>query len=197
MLASHLYHVPAAALSLQGLGSIAEVALAGIAVLALGGAAVQIHVTRSIARRSLAYAYADRFNDPSMIDRIIDFQEYWDQHDYAAWDKEARGTKQRLVIVPNLIEEFAAAYNRGLLDRKIAAMYLGSTVDILWESGMALVRGSQESVNPYAFVEWEEMLLDSNSRRGRARAKLDRRRKWRKRRQRVRERAYGPQPPSD
>lgn len=154
-------------INLAGWGDIAQVFIALAAVAALLGAVAQIRVTHALARRALSYQYADRFNEPKMAERIAEYQKYWMEHEYSEWWTAAHrhdAYAQGLLIVPNLVEEFAAAYNRELLDRDIAAMFLGTTVAVLWKQSGKLVEGARRDRDNWVYAEWEAMLPDSKSR---------------------------------
>jgi hypothetical protein len=173
------------ALTLHAWSDVAQLVIAGAAILALVGATVQILLTRSLARRSLSYSYADRFNEPSMAIRIAKYQRYWDTHTYDQWYASAAVhdvTAQAILIVPNLIEEVATAYNRKLLDRNVAAMYLGSGIAVLWHSSAPLVTEARAATgDEWLYYEWQTMMADTQERLMREQHRIERKLKFKAR----------------
>jgi len=150
-----------AVLSLDGWGDIAQFVIAISAVVALFGAAAQLRQSRTSARRSRVYEYADRFNTRVMLRRATDYRAYWDEHDFA--DFRALSDREQLdrLLLPNLIEEIAYLYNRKLLDRRVAVDLLRVYVERMWEASRPLiddVRKQEES--PVFYSEWERMYED-------------------------------------
>jgi hypothetical protein len=89
------------------------------------------------------------------------------------------------LIVPNLIEEVAAAYVRGLIDRDVAAQMMGVLVEYTWKVSQPLVKGAQKERDEWTYGEWKAMQEDTLARRVRGRgktkrqrARLARRRRW-------------------
>jgi hypothetical protein len=176
---------PPAALSLDGWVAIATFVLAGASVLALGGAALQILIVRATARRDRAYDYADRFNQPDIIALTARHAEYWESHTFAEFKLLSGRQRSELLIVPNLIEEVAAAYVRGLIDRDVAAQMMGVLVEYTWKVSQPLVKGAQKERDEWTYGEWKAMQEDTLARRVRGRgktkrqrARLARRRRW-------------------
>jgi hypothetical protein len=166
-----------AALSIDAWGDIAQLAIAVTGVLAIFGAAVQIKVARSNARRARAYEYADRFNRPEMISLTARYTDYWKSHSFTDFEALSRQSKSKLLVLPNVIEEAAAAYERKLIDRDVAAQMLGVLVEVMWKCSHALVAGARaDRHDDWIYAEWEAMQKDTFKRRMRARKKTRRRR---------------------
>lgn len=164
-------------LSLQGAGDIAQFVIAGAALIALAGAAWQIHLARMKAKRGRVYDYADRFNDLELLAAISRYRKYWNNHDFAAFKKEPKATQQELNYIPNLIEEIAWLYNRRILDRNTAAELLGTYVERLWKVTAPHVADRRAYNNyPELYAEWEEMQRDTPRRQAKANRKANRRR---------------------
>jgi hypothetical protein len=166
---------PLASLSLAALGNIAQIVIAGASVSALFGAVTQIAVTRANARRARAYDYADRFNQPEIISLTARYTDYWDKHSFEDFSALSRQTRSKLLVIPNLIEEVAAAYNRNLIDRNVAAQMLGLLAEAMWERSRPLVEGTRKERDKWIYAEWEEMQKDTLQRRMAARRKTERR----------------------
>ncbi len=152
-------------LHLVDLASIAQIALACIAALALIGAVAQALVTRSATRQTLTYNYTDRFADPALIpfrQKTSDLfalskateDEKWEI--YRRWSVE---DKVEALLLPNLIEELAGMYNNGLLNKKIVEDFFGFTANELWNDGWWFIRRSRDTYAAY-YSQWETMLRD-------------------------------------
>jgi hypothetical protein len=193
----------------QDVANLAQIILAGAAVLALLGAAVQIRVTRTIAKRQLAYEYLRRFSGQEMLELTNKLREFWKETRPAATDPRRRWARcwaprggrghglvapgasrwgafegleprerAQILVVPNLIEEIGALYNRRRLDRDVVALALGVMVELLWVECQALVKGGQADRGEWVYSEWAEMQADTRERRERAHNKIRRRRTW-------------------
>jgi hypothetical protein len=69
--------------------------------------------------------------------------------------------------LPNVIEEIAVLYNRGVLDRGVAAELLGVYVERLWQTSGDLVKELRTAERrPRIFIHWEHMQKDTWRRRG-------------------------------
>jgi hypothetical protein len=156
-------------LSLAGWSAIGTLVLAIASVLALGGAVAQIATMRVTARRDRAYDYADRFNQPDIIALSAEYGEYWRRHSFRHFQRLSGDERAQLLVVPNLIEEAAAAYVRGLIDRDIAAQMLGVLVEYMWEISQPLVNGAQADRDEWTYGEWKAMQEDTKARRERSR----------------------------
>ncbi len=153
-------------LSLKAWADIAQLVVAIAAIFALFGALAQLLVSRAQARRVRVYEYSDRING-EILGRIAAFQDYWDEHSYAQYRQLNRQHRLEGLFVANFIEEIAALYNRGLLDRDVAAEVLGIYVERAWTSAAKLVHGirTNDSLgNPTAYCEWEAMQKDTPNR---------------------------------
>jgi hypothetical protein len=168
------------ALTLGGLGNIAQAAIAVTGVLALFGAAWQVAISRMSAKRARVYEYADRFNRPEIIRASAHFTEYWKDHSYEEYKQQELATQMEWRMLPNIIEEVAFLYNRKLLDRDVAAELLGIYVERLWAVGQPLIEGLRRERRPEAYSEWEEMQEGTPRRQLKGIRKAERRRARRK-----------------
>lgn len=152
-------------LHLDDLASIAQIVLAGVALLALGGATAQVLTTRSATRQTLTYNYTDRFSDPALIPfrvKTIDLFALDGHSEDERWRIVSRWPLEERIaalVLPNLVEELAGMYNQGLLNKEIAKDYFGFTASDLWNSGWWYISRSRETYTEY-YVQWELMLED-------------------------------------
>jgi hypothetical protein len=160
----------------QDLANLAQVVLAGAAVLALIGALVQIRVTRAIAKRQLAYEYLHRFNSLEILKLREELREFWKQAEWDTFKALTHQERGRLLIVPNLIEELGGIYNRRRLDRDVAALALGVMVEVVWNECQGLIKGCRADRGEWIYREWDDMRTDTRARRERAHNKIRRRR---------------------
>jgi hypothetical protein len=172
---------PILALSLDAWGDIAQLVLAITGGLALGGALVQLGITRSQARQARVYTYSDRFNQLEIIRLCARYTDFWETHSYEEYRALPRPERAEWLVLPNFLEEVAALYNRKLLDRDVAADVLGMYVEDLWTVSLPLVTGERIKRNdPTIFSEWEEMQRDTPSRQMGTNRRNERRRARRK-----------------
>lgn len=167
-----------ASVRLKDAADVAQIVLAGAAVLALIGAAIQIRVQRSIAKRQLAYEYLGRFSSRDVLELSSEFRVFWKAKTYTDFDVLGPEERSQMLVVPNLIEELGSLYNRRRLDRDVVALALGVLVELLWEEGQALIRGGKADRGEWVYCEWAEMQADTRLRRDRAHDKIRRRRAW-------------------
>jgi len=172
--------VPISTLSLHGWADIAQFVIAIAGALALIGAPAQVRHSRTNARRTRVYEYADRVNEAAILPASADFTTYWATHSYE--DYKSLDLVQQLEgrMLPNLIEEIAFLYNRRLLDRNVAAEILGIYVERLWTVGLPLTLGLRQDRRPDVYAEWEEMKRDTPRRQRRGVRRAERRRARRK-----------------
>jgi hypothetical protein len=164
-------------LSLQDWSYVAQLVIAGAGFLAVLGAAAQVIVARTHARRERVYTYADRFNHPEIISLTASYSEFWGSKTFVDFKALGAQDRSKLLVVPNLIEEMATTYNRNLIDRDAAAEMLGVLTEALWQESGALVGAArQERHNSWIYAEWEEMQKDTARRRLAGRRKTIRRR---------------------
>ncbi len=154
-------------LSLQGWGDIAQFVLALSGVAALGGAYAQIRTSQATARRARVYDYADLLNGLELLRATAKHSEQWPK--WTAADFKALPNIEQLewMRLPNIVEEIAVLYKRGMLDRDVAAELLGVYVERLWKSSEKVIRELREAEQrPRIFIDWEQMQSDTWKRRG-------------------------------
>jgi hypothetical protein len=168
------------ALRLAQWGDIAQFVIAIVGAIALIGAIWQIVLNRANARRVRVYEYADRFNRPGLRRRSSRYRNYVEKHTYSDFKRLTRTLQNELLILPNLLEEVAALYHRGLLDRDVAAEMLGVYVENLWASSKPFMSEMRAELGANAFCDWEEMQTETPGRKLTADRKRARRRALRK-----------------
>jgi hypothetical protein len=168
------------ALALHDWGEIGELVLAGTAIVALVFAWLELRSSRVAARRERVYAYQEQVNQRAFREESVSYREYWEAHTFEDYKKLTRLQRNEMLMIPNLMEEIAALYNRKLLDRDVAAETLGIYVERLWTASMSFVHGLRANNGPPLYGEWEEMQRDTPGRKLRVDRKLARRRAWRK-----------------
>jgi hypothetical protein len=171
------------ALVLHTWGELGEAVLAVTAIIALGVAWFQLQAGNNTARRERVYAYQERVNAVEFRREAVRYRQYWETHSYEQYKDNATTTRlerNELLILPNLMEEIAALYNRKLLDRNVAAETLGIYVDELWTASTHFIAGLRADHGDKAFCEWQEMVENSPQRKLTVDRKLTRRRAWRK-----------------
>ena len=173
------------AVRLQVVANLAQLAIAAALWLALVVGLIQVYVTRMIAKRQVAYTYFDRFTSEEIRTGISDARDFWEANDWAAFQGLSRSGRSELLVVPNLIEEVAHAYNRKQLDRGMAALVLGGLIERLWDDWQELVNRGRQWRGESVYYEWSRMQADTRTRRDREERKLQRRESWHNR-------AYGP-----
>lgn len=167
-----------ASASYQGLANFSQAILAGVAVLALLGAAIQIRVTRGIAKRQLAYEYLKRFNSLQTLDLREELRIFWKDGTWKKFKELGPSERGRLLVIPNLIEELGALYNRRRLDRDVTALGLGLYIEVVWSECQGLILGCRGEKGEWIYSEWDEMRADTQARRERAHRKILKRRAW-------------------
>lgn len=169
------------ALALHQWADLAQTVIGASAALAVVVAVVQIRAARSTARRERVYAYQDQFNELEFRRRSVQYREYWETHSYQDYkDGLTRLERNEMLMIPNLMEEVAALYNRKLLDRDVAAETLGVYVEGLWSSSRHYIMGLRSQHGPKLFCEWDEMQQNTPARKLKVDRRLARRRNWRK-----------------
>lgn len=154
-------------LSLAGLGDIAQVVLAGSGLAALGGAYAQFRVSHNAARRGRVYEFSDMLGLQEWVDETVRCHEGFPGFTAETFTALPEVEQLRWLRLPNLIEEIAYLYNRGVLDRDVAAELVGVYVERLWASCAKLLRELRVSEGrPRVFIEWEQMQGDTWRRRG-------------------------------
>jgi len=148
---------------LDGWASISQLVVTGVAVFALIGAIVQTIITRSAHRQALTYNYTARFSDPERIKHYAKTSELFDLDgtdadtrwaEYESWSIEEQ---LDALVFPNLFEELAGMYNRGLIDKKIAKEFFGTPASAVWENAAWFVGRIRKSDASY-YTQWETML---------------------------------------
>jgi hypothetical protein len=159
--------MPASGLSLAGAGDIAQIVLAGTGLVALVGAYAQIRVSHNAARRGRVYEFADMLGQQEWIDETVRCQEEFRQFTSETFNALPAAEQLGWLRLPNLVEEIAYLYNRGVLDRGVAAELVGVFIERLWASCATLLRELRVSEGrPRVFIEWERMQDDTWRRRG-------------------------------
>jgi hypothetical protein len=165
------------AVSLDGWADIAQFVVAIGGVPAIVGVFAQLRLSRASTRRGRVYEYTDRINTPKMLRASARYREYWRHNGFAEFSSLDLAEQLECLMLPNLIEEVAALYNRNLLDRDLAAQLLGVYVEVMWKASVPLVsevRGKENRSTIYS--EWEEMQNDTPGRTAKANRKTERRR---------------------
>ncbi len=147
--------------------NVAQVATAAVAVLALIGAVYQVRITRAIARQTRTYEYLDHFTERGETREIAkardflvldgaDPEEKWDE-----FFKKSREDRNMVVLHLNRVEDFAAMYNSGLVDREIAHRILAAPFGAYWDEAEWLISRIRKRPNgDQYFREWIEMRED-------------------------------------
>jgi hypothetical protein len=154
---------PQGDLHLADWASIAQIVLAITAVLALAGAIWQTHASGSATRASITFGFTTRFSSPEFLPYIGKTMELVKPSKdsaevrFAAFHEMDREEQLAALVVPNLIEELAGMYNRGLLNKKITKDYFGDFARDLWVSGSWLF-GSWREKDQEFFAQWYLML---------------------------------------
>lgn len=156
--------IPDIDLKLAAWASIAQVALAVLALGALVGAIVQIRAARAASQVAITYNYTERFSEVTRKhladayqllllggeapeDRFLAF---------LAWDSPKQ---LDALVVPNLIEEIAGMYNQGLLHRPIAEDFFGILAADMWQIGSWFITRYRDHADDQNFYrQWEKML---------------------------------------
>ena len=136
--------------------------LAVAAVLALGGAIGQTLSARSATRASITFGFTTRFSNPELLPYIRKTIEVFKSEGspeamFAAYGEMDYAEQLATMVVPNLMEELAGLYNRGLLDKKITRDFFGDLARNLWVSGSWLFGPWREEDSAY-FAQWLLML---------------------------------------
>jgi hypothetical protein len=170
-----------ATISLSGIGDIAQVAIAAAAVFGLGGVVIQVWIGRRHLHQERVFEYSRRFNEPSFIKLTARHTDFWQAHTYAQWKTLDREDRAEWLIVANFIEEIATLYNRGLVNRSVAAQVFGSYVENLWNHSLPLIQGARsDRSDDWIFAEWEEMKNVVPTRQLKTQRKITRQRTQRK-----------------
>jgi hypothetical protein len=150
--------------NLSGWASIAQIVVTVVAVLALIGATVQTLLTRSANRHTLTDNYTARWSDPTrnhlMVKTIETLTVKKGETPDQRWDQFHASSLQDqfdAMVIPNLVEEIAGMYNRGLLDKTAAKEYFGYPAHALWKRAEWFVYRARKDDSDY-FIQWEAML---------------------------------------
>lgn len=161
-------------LSLEQWGNIAQFVIAIAGALAIVGAWLQIRSNRANARRVRVYEYADRLNRPNLVRRMARYSDFLEKHDYAHYKTLSRVRRAELLILPNLFEEIAALYHRGLLDRDVASEALGFWIELMWDESYGFISEMRAERGPRVYCDWEAMRADTPARKSKADRKITR-----------------------
>jgi hypothetical protein len=151
-------------LKLADWAAISEIALAVFAFAALVGAVIQIRTARTSSRVEITYNYTERFSNLAR-DHLASFYEL--AHLPGASSGERLGAfldweskaQYDALTVPNLIEEIAGMYNRGLLHNKIIEDFFGVLACDLWKSSAWFIAEYRDHTSDRDFYrQWEKML---------------------------------------
>jgi hypothetical protein len=162
----------------------AEIATACIAFLALVGAIIQLASARRASLRRTAFAYFERYSDPSAVPYIAEMLRLLakskpsedDDARWRSWKKKHLQTRLRCLVFVNFWEELGGLYNRGLIDRGVICRYLGKLIVTEWVEGQWFIERCQDQ-EPQAFRDWEKMA----SHIGRWLEARDESKRWRRR----------------
>jgi hypothetical protein len=150
-------------LNLHGVGDIAQIVLAAAGVAALIGAYVQIRVSR----RSRVYEYADSLNSLEIIHATAEHKAKWPTWTTADIAHLSEREQLECMRLPNFIEQIGHVYNRGVLDRGLAAELLGPYVERMWSVSWRLIGELRVSEKrPRIFTDWQRMQDETWRRRG-------------------------------
>jgi hypothetical protein len=113
--------------------AIAQIVTAGVAILAVLGAVVQLSQNRRIVRTTRAHRYLERYGNPREIPLVANLSDFLvadpakRSASLARW--KAMSTQERLEIIHglNFWEELAGMYMRRLVDRAVVRDYFGSS----------------------------------------------------------------------
>ena len=169
-------------LALHQWADIAQFVIALAAGLALIVAAIELWRRALNARRDRAYQYSDRFNQLDVRRMAAEYRKYFEdeKHTYEDFMGLDRVRRNELLMLPNLIEEVAALYQRKLIDRDVSAEVLGVYVEELWAPSREFVMEARVKRRRDAFEEWERMAEDTPVRKANVDRRMARRRAWRK-----------------
>jgi hypothetical protein len=157
----------ASGLSLAGVGDIAQIALAGIGLVALVGAYAQIRVSHNAARRGRVYEFADMLGQQEWTNETVRCREELPKFTSETFNALPLAEQLGWLRLPNLVEEIAYLYNCGVLDRDVAAELVGVYIEHLWASCAKVLRELRVAEGrPRIFIEWEQMQSDTWRRRG-------------------------------
>jgi hypothetical protein len=148
-------------LSLDGVADIAQITLAGLALLALAGAVWQTSSVRKSAREALTYNYFVRFaavetgRSLAMLLQI------------SGSDDERRGRfrempfaeRLEVLVAPNLCEELGGVYRHGMVERGVVKTAFGHTAKVLWDEFGWLIDSARREDSDY-YRDWQDMLID-------------------------------------
>ena len=171
-----LFEFAALGPSLQGWADIAQLVLAGAAVLALVGAYVQIRVMRGVHKRQLSYEYVRMVRSNDVLKLTKNYRTFWKTKKWADYSALTGPEQADLLVFPNLIEELAGQYNRKRIDREVIALSIGPLIEEGWAGTQEFIKGAQVTRSRWAYCEWQEMQLDTVARRRRAHTRIQRRR---------------------
>jgi hypothetical protein len=152
-------------LKLADWAAISQLALVGIAALALIGAAVQISKARSAGRETLTYNFTQRFSHPEFLPYHQKTSDLFDlegqgktaDEQWAAFHSWRVEDRIAALLLPNLIEELAGMYNEGLLHKQITKDFFGYTALDFWRLGWWFTSRSRSSHRNY-YIQWQMML---------------------------------------
>jgi hypothetical protein len=167
------------AVNSQTAANVAQLFIGAALVSALLVGLYQVRVTRTLAKREVAYTYFERFTSAPIRRRIVASREFWEANDWRTFQALPRWERNQLLVVPNLIEELAHAYNRKHLDRGVAALVLGALVEDLWERWQELITEGKEWRGQWVYCEWARMQADTRTRRPKEHDKSERWDLWR------------------
>ncbi len=168
------------ALTLTQWSDIAQSVIAGAAIAALFGTIALVSITHRNARRARTYEYADRFNTAEMRKRAGEWREYLEANSYEDFKGRKWVERNDILLLANVIEEVAAMYNRGRLDRNVAAEAVGVYIEGLWEASKPFVIAARADKRADLFWDWEAMAADTPGRKLKVDSKVQRRRAWRR-----------------
>lgn len=163
-------------------------ALALLAIGALVGTGISIHVTRRESRRARTYEYMRRLFAPEFLPMVARTRHFLKSGEWKAasrldqpqtvhqkranYDGLGIVPRAKIVLVLNFFEELSGSYRSGLLDEEIAESMLAPVIRQLWEEARWLVEYQREKIEKLTdkatanqvMDEWEALVMEQAER---------------------------------
>jgi hypothetical protein len=149
-------------LSLDGAADIAQIALAGLALLALAGAVWQTSSVRKSAREAITYNYFVRFRaleTGHALATLLEINSGSDEERRKRFRDMSVAERLEVLVVPNLCEELGGVYKHGMVERGAVKTAFGHTVKVLWDECRWLIESVRREDSGY-YRDWQNMLID-------------------------------------
>jgi hypothetical protein len=147
---------------------------------------------RQAGREQLAYRYFERLMHPDMIPftqrwvalskiRTADPDTGWkipflQRHlslsklspedpdtKWKSWRESPLEDRLMTLVVPNLLEELAGMYHRGLVDQAVTKDFLAGLIVAWWEQGEWFIRRCRVDGSDEVFAQWEQLYVLMNT----------------------------------